>query len=62
MHSSVNGLDSLKGTLDLSTFFNGIHCVIKNYFVIKNICFITEQLKVNQLVSCSFIKNIYFAL
>ena len=48
MNSSVNGLDSLKGTLDLSTFFNGINyrrhsvsatkltlCVIKIIVVIK---------------------------
>ena len=52
MHSSVNGLDSLKGTLDLSTFFNGIHyrrhsvsatkltlCVIKIIGVIKKYLF-----------------------
>ena len=63
MHSSVNGLDSLKGTLDLSTFFNGIHvCVIKIITVIKNICFITVQLKVNQSVSCVFIKLSIFTL
>ena len=63
MNSSVNGLDSLKGTLDLSTFLNGIHlCVIKNFVVIKNIFFITEQLKVNQLVSCMFIKLSIFTL
>ena len=36
MHSSVNGLDSLKGTLDLSTFLNGFNLrVIKNFVVIK---------------------------
>ena len=75
MNSSVNGLDSLKGTLDLSTFLNVIHyrrhsvsatkltlCVIKNFVVIKNIFFITEQLKVNQLVSCMFIKLSIFTL
>ena len=86
MHSSVNGLDSLKGTLDLSTFFNGIHyrridnstnfqyrrhsvsamkltlCVIKNFVVIKIIFFITEQLNVNQLVSCMFIKLSIFTI
>lgn len=40
MNSSVNGLDSLKGTLDWSTFFHGNNnCVIICYLLYFNVSY-----------------------